>query len=124
VDGLDDDLSVAKDEGVRAVRNGKPVRLGSPLQERTAFRDQARHEVELRTRKLVSQPAGGIPDAFVPADHAGTAILRVVWADYSGGPTKAGKYARYAWGSGVLLVLLGFAIVMARRDAPGASRPR
>jgi hypothetical protein len=46
--------------------------------------------------------------------------LRVVWADYSGESTKSAKYARYALGTGVLLVLLGCALTMARRDAPGA----
>jgi len=34
---------------------------------------------------------------------------------------KSAKYARYALGTGVLLVLLGFAVAMARRDAPRAN---
>ena len=36
--------------------------------------------------------------------------LRVAWPEYQGGHDPALSYARYAWGGGVLIVLLGFAI--------------
>lgn len=90
---------------------GKSIAEGVPVHVLTSSRPDARLELH------VGDPAA--PVAGLQDGH-----LRVVWADYSGGPTKAGKYARYAWGMGILLVLLGFAIAMARRDAPGASRPR
>ncbi len=39
----------------------------------------------------------------------------MAWPEYQGGHDPALSYARYAWGGGVLIVLLGFALVAARR---------
>jgi hypothetical protein len=86
---------------------GKSIAADVPVHVLTSSRPDARLELQVGDPEA---PVAGLQDGH----------LRVVWADYSGGPTKAAKYARYAWGTGVLLVLLGFAAVMARRDAPGA----
>jgi hypothetical protein len=87
---------------------GKSIAVNVPVHVLTSSRPDARLELH------VGDPAA--PVAGLQDGH-----LRVVWADYSGGPTSSAKYARYALGTVVLLVLLGFAISLARRDAPGAS---
>ncbi|QXL83791.1 hypothetical protein [Comamonas sp. NLF-1-9] len=76
-----------------------------PVHVMTSSRSGARLELH------VGDPEA--PIAGLPGGH-----LRAVWADYSGGSVKSVKYARYAWGTGVLLVLLGFALAMARRAEP------
>lgn len=84
---------------------GNPIATDVPVHVLTSSRPDARLELHV-----------GDPAAPVPGLQDGH--LRVVWAAYSGGPSRSAKYARYALGAGVLLVLLGFAIAMARRDAP------
>jgi hypothetical protein len=87
---------------------GRSIAAGVPVHVMTSSRPSARLELHV-----------GDPEAPVPGLHDGH--LRVVWADYSGGHTKSAAYARYAWGTGVLLVLLGFAVTMTRRDVPNAT---
>ncbi len=87
--------------------DGKAIAANVPVHVLTSSRPDARLELH------VGDPAA--PIAGLQNGH-----LRVVWADYSGGPTQSAKYARYALGTGVLLVLLGFAMSLARRDALGA----
>ena len=64
---------------------------------------------------VVGDPA--FPVVGLPNGHP-----RVVWPDYTGGHGKATTYARYAWGGGVLLVLLGFAIAVTRRELADYNR--
>ena len=87
---------------------GKSIAADVPVHVLTSSRPDARLELH------IGDPAASV--AGLPVGH-----LRVVWADYSGGMAKSAKYARYALGTGVLLVLLGFAVAMARRDAPRAN---
>lgn len=87
---------------------GKSIATDVPVNVLTSSRPDARLELH------VGDPAAAIAD--LPDGH-----LRVVWANYSGSTAKSAKYARYALGTGVLLVLLGFAIALARRDAPQAN---
>jgi hypothetical protein len=83
--------------------NDKPIAAGVPVHVMTSSRDGARLEL------IVGDPA--FPVVGLPNGH-----LRVVWPDYTGGHAKSTTYARYAWGGGVLLVLLGFAIAVTRRE--------
>jgi hypothetical protein len=57
-----------------------------------------------------------VGDATFPLPEVPNGHLRVVWAGYEGGHAPHLSYARYAWGGGVLLVLLGFAVAAARRE--------
>ena len=47
----------------------------------------------------------------------------VTWQNYDGGYSGSSKYARYLFGGGVLLVLLGFTFVAARRRQVARDRP-
>jgi hypothetical protein len=87
---------------------GRSIATGVPVHVMTSSLPNARLELHV-----------GDPEAPVPGLQDGH--LRVVWADYSGGHTKSAAYARYALGTGVLLVLLGFAVTMTRRDVPDAT---
>jgi hypothetical protein len=80
---------------------GEPVAMGVPVHVLTSSLPGARLELHVGD---VAAPVAG---------H-----LRVVWADYSGGYVKSVAYARYALGTGALLVLLGFAVALARRETP------
>lgn len=84
---------------------GEPVAMGVPVHVMTSSRPGARLELHVGD---VAAPVAGLQNGH----------LRVVWADYSGGHVKSVAYARYALGTGVLLVLLGFAVLLARRDVP------
>ncbi len=84
---------------------GEPVAMGVPVHVLTSSRPGARLELHVGD---VAAPVAGLQEGH----------LRVVWADYSGGPVKSAAYARYALGTGALLVLLGFAVALARRDTP------
>lgn len=77
---------------------------GVPVHVLTSSREGARLELHV-----------GNPDFPVPGVSGG--YLRVVWSEYGGGHDPALSYAHYAWGGGVLLVLLGFAISAARRES-------
>jgi hypothetical protein len=87
---------------------GEPVAINVPVHVMTSSRRDARLELHVGD---VAAPVAGLPDGH----------LRVVWADYSGGDVKSVAYARYALGTGTLLVLLGLAVAMARRDTPSPS---
>jgi hypothetical protein len=84
---------------------GESVAVGVPVHVMTSSRPDARLELHVGD---AASPVGGLQDGH----------LRVVWAEYSGGHVKWVAYARYALGSGALLVLLGFALALVRRDMP------
>jgi hypothetical protein len=84
---------------------GEPVATGVPVHVLTSSRPGARLELHVGDG---AAPLAGLQEGY----------LRVVWADYRGGPVKSVAYARYALGTGALLVLLGFAVALARRDTP------
>lgn len=85
--------------------DGEPIAAGVPVHVATSSRPGARLELHVGDAEA---PTPGLPEGH----------LRVVWADYSGGHTRAVTNARYVWGTGVLLVLLGFALALVRRDTP------
>ncbi len=89
--------------------NDKPIAAGVPVHVMTSSRDDARLEL------VVGDPA--FPVVGLPNGH-----LRAVWPDYTGGHAQSATYARYAWGGGVLLVLLGFAIALTRREIVDSNR--
>ncbi|MFU0508030.1 hypothetical protein, partial [Pseudaminobacter sp. NGMCC 1.201702] len=77
--------------------------IGVPVHVLTSSRDGARLELHVG---VPGSPEPGIPGGY----------LRVTWPEYQGGHDPALSYARYAWGGGVLIVLLGFAVAAARRE--------
>ena len=77
--------------------NGREIAAGVPIHVMTSARDGARLELHVGDANF--------PLPEVPGGH-----LRVVWTGYDGGHAPHLSYARYAWGGGVLLVLLGFAM--------------
>ena len=81
---------------------GELIATGVPVHVMTSSKEGAKLELHVGDPEF---PLPGIPDGY----------LRVVWSGYDGGYDQASDYARYAWGSGVLLVLLGFALAAARR---------
>ena len=85
---------------------GELVAMGVPIHVMTSSRQGPRLELHVGD---VSAPVAGLQNGH----------LRVVWANYSGGDVTSVAYARYAFGAGVLLVLLGFAVALALRDTPG-----
>ena len=86
------------------VRSGEQVlAVGVPIHVLTSSRDGARLELHV-----------GAPGSPVPGMRG--EYLRVTWPEYQGGHDSALSYARYAWGGGVLIVLLGFAVTAARRE--------
>lgn len=87
---------------------GRTIAAGVPIHVMTTPRSGAKLELHVGDPEA---PIVGLPNGH----------MRVVWADYSGGAVKSAKYARYALGTGVLLILLGFAFVMARRAAPDSA---
>ena len=82
---------------------GRVIAAGVPIHVMTTPRDGNRLELHAGDPNF---PLPGIPDGR----------LRVVWPDYQGGHSPMLSYARYAWGGGVLMVLLGFAVAAVRRD--------
>ncbi len=89
---------------VGSVSSGEQVlAVGVPIHVLTSSRADARLELHV-----------GEPNAPVPGVDGG--YLRVLWPEYQGGHYPALSYARYAWGGGVLIVLLGFAVAAARRE--------
>jgi hypothetical protein len=84
--------------------SGRVVAAGVPIHVMTTAREGARLELHVGDPNF---PLPGIPDGR----------LRVVWPGYEGGHPGILSYARYAWGGGVLIVLLGFAIAAVRRQA-------
>jgi len=99
---------VQSDVAVFALGNvsvsGRVIAAGVPIHVMTTPRDGNRLELHAGDSNF---PLPGIPDGR----------LRVVWPDYEGGHSRMLSYARYAWGGGVLIVLLGFAAVAVRRQA-------
>jgi hypothetical protein len=90
------------------VRSGERVlAVGVPIHVLTSSREGAGLELHVGEP---GSPVTGIPDGY----------LRVVWPEYEGGHDPALSYARYAWGGGVLIVLLGFAVAAARREQESA----
>ena len=83
--------------------DGRVVAAGVPVHAMTSSREGARLELN------VGDPLSSIPG--IPGGH-----LRVVWADYDGGHARYGDFARYAWGSTVLMLLLAFAMAIVRRQ--------
>lgn len=86
--------------------DGELVAAGVPVHVMTSSEEGARLELHVGDPEF---PLPGIPDGS----------LRVVWADYEGGYDQTSNYARYAWGAGVLIALLGFALAVARRAPRG-----
>lgn len=90
---------------------GQLLAIGVPIHVLTSSRKGAHLELH------VGEPGSsvpGIPDGY----------LRVLWPEYQGGHGPALTYARYAWGGGVLIVLLGFAIAAARREHEASASNR
>ena len=88
--------------------DGQPIATGVPVHAMTSSREGARLELN------VWDPSFAIPG--IPGGH-----LRVVWASYDGGHARYRDYARYAWGSTVLIILLAFSIIIVRRQDRGAA---
>ena len=76
---------------------GRIIAAGIPIHVMTLAPGQNRLELHAGDPDF---PLPGIPDGH----------LRVAWTDYTGGHSSSGVYARYALGSAVLLVMLGFAL--------------
>ena len=83
--------------------DGKLIAAGVPVHVMTTSRDGAKLELHVGDLKF---PLPTVPNGY----------LRVVWPDYEGGYDKTSVYARYAWGSGVLMVMLGLGLAAARRS--------
>ncbi|MEX2374463.1 MAG: hypothetical protein WD942_02610 [Dehalococcoidia bacterium] len=83
--------------------DGALLASGVPVHVMTSSREGARLELHIGDGDF---PVVGIPDGY----------LRVVWPEFQGGHDPAISYARYAWGGGVLIILLGFAVAAARRE--------
>ena len=83
--------------------NDAVVAAGVPIHAMTTTREDGRLELNVGDP---STPLPGVPDGH----------LRAVWSEYVGGYSGAGSYARYALGSAVLAVLLGAALLAARRQ--------
>jgi hypothetical protein len=83
--------------------DGQIIATGVPVHAMTSSREGARLEL------LVGDPDFSIPG--IPGGH-----LRVAWAGYDGGHERYRDYARYGWGSAVLIILLAFSIVTVRRQ--------
>jgi hypothetical protein len=84
--------------------DGQVIATGVPVHAMTSSREGARLELN------VGDPNFSIPG--IPGGH-----LRVVWAGYDGGHARYRDFARYAWGSSVLIILLAFSIIIVRRQA-------
>jgi hypothetical protein len=82
--------------------NDRLIAAGVPVHVMTTSREGARLELHVGDAKF---PVPGISNGY----------LRAVWSEYEGGYQHASEYARYAWGSAILIVLLGFALAAARR---------
>ena len=85
--------------------NGATIAAGVPVHVMTMMNDDGRLELDVGDTSILLP---GVPDGH----------LRAVWSNYAGGYSGASKNARYAFGSGVLIVLLGVGIMAARRDPP------
>jgi hypothetical protein len=82
--------------------NGRVVATGVPVHVMT---DTAAGAIELHAGDAATPLPG------VPGGH-----LQPAWAGYDGGDSRRLTNARYAWGSGVLIMLLAFAVAAARRQ--------
>jgi hypothetical protein len=83
--------------------DGRTIATGVPVHAMTSSREGARLELNI-----------GDPDFPIPAIPGGH--LRVAWAEYDGGHARDRDYARYGWGSAVLIILLAFAMATVRRQ--------
>lgn len=88
--------------------DGQVIATGVPVHAMTSSREGARLELN------VGDPSFAIPG--IPGGH-----LRVVWAGYDGGHARYRDYARYAWGSTVLIILLAFSMIIVRRQDRGTA---
>jgi hypothetical protein len=88
--------------------DGQLIATGVPVHAMTSSREGARLELN------VGDPSFSIPG--IPGGH-----LRVVWDGYDGGHARYRDYARYAWGSTVLVILLACSIIIIRRQDRGAA---
>jgi hypothetical protein len=107
-----DELPATRSElavlGLAAVSTeGRTIARGVPIHVMTRDEPQG---LELQ----VGDPATPVPG--LPDGH-----LRVIWGDFSGGVDRDAHWPRYASGSMVLLLLLGFALA-ANRSVPRAAR--
>ena len=84
--------------------DGRVIAAGVPVHAMTSSREGARLELSV-----------GEPDVSIPGIPGGH--LRVAWADYDGGHARYRDYARYLWGSTVLIILLACSMVVVRRQA-------
>jgi hypothetical protein len=89
--------------------DGRIIAAGVPVHAMTSSRGGARLELNI-----------GDPDFAIPGIPGGH--LRAVWAEYDGGYGRYRDYARYGWGSAVLIILLAFAIVTVRRQTQSSSQ--
>jgi hypothetical protein len=83
--------------------NGRMIAAGVPTHVMTTARNGGRLELH-------------VGDAQFPLPEIPNGHLRVIWPDYEGGHSKSIAYARYGWGGGILIALLGFAVAAARRQ--------
>jgi hypothetical protein len=88
--------------------DGQIIATGVPVHAMTSSREGARLELNI-----------GDPEFPVPGISGGH--LRVVWDEYDGGHGTYRDYARYGWGSAVLIILLAFSIVIVRRQTRSRS---
>jgi hypothetical protein len=104
--GYGDAQAVNSEVGVFALGDlsvdGSVVAAGVPVQMFTTPNDRRRLEL------LVGDPASPLPGVTGGGLH-------VVWSDYVGGAPSRGVYAREALGGAVLLLLLAFSFIGARR---------
>jgi hypothetical protein len=89
--------------------DGRMIATGVPVHAMTSSREEARLELHI-----------GDPEFPIPAIPGGH--LRVAWAGYDGGHARARDYARYGWGSAVLVILLAFSLATVRRQTPPTAR--
>jgi hypothetical protein len=87
---------------------GQIIAAGVPVHVMTSSREGARLELNI-----------GDPDFPIPGIPGGH--LRAVWAEYDGGYARYRDYARYGWGSVVLIILLAFAMVTVHRQTRSSS---
>jgi hypothetical protein len=83
--------------------DGQIIASGIPVHAMTSSREGARLELNI-----------GEPDISIPGIPGGH--LRVVWGEYDGALARYRDYARYGFGSAVLIILLAFSIVIVRRQ--------
>lgn len=79
------------------------VASGVPVHAMTSARDGARLELD-------------VGDLDFPIPGVAEGHLRATWAEYDSNYTRRGDYAKYGFGSGVLIILLGFVMAAVHRQ--------